>query len=353
MAETRGVDMPVASQGSFVPRQATVVSSAQQLGMVTRALRKAGRPVVLVPTMGALHEGHMALVRAAQRIPGALVVVSIFVNPLQFAAGEDLDVYPRTLAEDCEKLRSQGADIVFTPGVQEMYPHGSRTTVHPGPVGSILEGALRPTHFAGVLTVVQKLFQLSHCDHAFFGEKDYQQLILIQQMVTDFNLGVTVHGVPIIRDADGLALSSRNRYLSQEEREVALALSAALTAGACAAPYGGSQVLHAAREVLDASPVLSVDYLALRGMDLGEAPDPGQARLLVAARVGKTRLIDNTAVDLGSANGRVSSSDSTGGGEGIGNTASTGAGSGAGDGRSGGAEPRRRTGGTGEGFASS
>lgn len=284
---------------SFTPGQATVYTDIDSIGELTRAMRKAGRPVVLVPTMGALHEGHLALVRAAQQLPRALVVVSIFVNPLQFAEGEDLDSYPRTLDSDVEKLAAAGVDAVFAPSAREMYPNGPRSTVLPGPAGAVLEGEKRPTHFAGVLTVVAKLFHITNCSHAFFGEKDYQQLVLIQQMVTDLNLGVQVHGVPVVREADGLAKSSRNVYLSDAERAGALSLSAALLAGAHVAEDGAEAVLDTARQVLDTSPDVDVDYLELRGLDLGEAPEKGEARLLVAARVGSTRLIDNVGVPLG------------------------------------------------------
>ncbi len=283
----------------FTRGKATVFDSIKDFGQVTRAMRKAGKPVCLVPTMGALHEGHLSLVKAAQAMPGAFVAVSIFVNPLQFAEGEDLDAYPRTLDEDVAKLKAAGVDAVFAPTAREMYPNGPRTTVQPGPVGAILEGQQRPTHFAGMLTVVNKLFQISHCDHAFFGEKDYQQLILIQQMVNDLNLEVKVHGVPIVRESDGLALSSRNRYLSAEERELALTLSAALTAGAFVAEKGATEVVSAARSILDATPDIQVDYLEIRGADLGDAPEEGDARLLVAARIGAARLIDNVGVPLG------------------------------------------------------
>lgn len=284
---------------SFTPGQATVYTGIEEIGELTRAMRKVGRPVVLVPTMGALHEGHLTLVRNAQRIPGAVVVVSIFVNPLQFAEGEDLDAYPRTLDADVEKLKAVGVDAVFAPSPREMYPNGPRTTVQPGPLGAVLEGKTRPIHFAGVLTVVSKLMHITHCDHAFFGEKDYQQLVLIQQMVTDLNLGVTVHGVPIVREADGLAKSSRNIYLSDTERELALTLSAALTAGAHVAEDGAETVLTTARSILESVPEIEVDYLELRGADLGEAPETGDARLLVAAKVGETRLIDNVGVPVG------------------------------------------------------
>ncbi|MDN6813655.1 MAG: pantoate--beta-alanine ligase [Corynebacterium variabile] len=284
---------------SFTPGEATVYTGIEEIGELTRAIRKVGRPVVLVPTMGALHEGHLALVRNAQRIPGALVVVSIFVNPLQFGEGEDLDAYPRTLDADVAKLKAAGVDAVFAPSVREMYPNGPRTTVRPGPVGEILEGLTRPIHFAGMLTVVQKLMHITHCSDAFFGEKDYQQLVLIQQMVTDLNLGVQVHGVPIVREADGLAKSSRNIYLAEAERELALTLSAALTAGAHVAEDGAEAVLSTAQAILASVPEIEVDYLELRGADLGDAPETGDARLLVAAKIGDTRLIDNVGVPVG------------------------------------------------------
>lgn len=284
---------------TFTPGQATVYTDIDSVGELTRAMRKAGRPVVLVPTMGALHAGHLALVRAAQQLPRALVVVSVFVNPLQFAEGEDLDSYPRTLDSDVEKLTAAGVDAVFAPSPREMYPNGPRSTVLPGEAGRILEGEHRPTHFAGVLTVVAKLFQITHCSHAFFGEKDYQQLVLIQQMVTDLNLGVEVRGVPVVREADGLAKSSRNVYLSEADRSAARSLSAALLAGAHVAEDGAQAVLDTARQILDTAPGLDVDYLELRALDLGDAPETGDARLLVAATVGSTRLIDNVGVPLG------------------------------------------------------
>lgn len=253
------------------------------------------RPVVLVPTMGALHEGHLSLVKRAQEVPGAVVVVSIFVNPLQFAAGEDLDAYPRTLDADVDKLAGVGADFVFAPTPTVMYPAGPRTVIHPGPVATILEGKTRPTHFAGVLTVVNKLFNLTKCTHAVFGEKDYQQLMVIRQMVEDNNMDLEIIGAPIVREDSGLARSSRNTYLSEEEKELATTLSKALAAGA--AQHTAEEVVAAARAVLDAAPAIELDYLELLGADLGERVI-GENRLLVAARVGSTRLIDNCAVTL-------------------------------------------------------
>jgi pantoate--beta-alanine ligase len=289
----------VSSKGpGFSAGQLNVYPTPQGVAAVCAALRHTGRRVVLVPTMGALHVGHLALVRAAKRVPGAVVVVSIFVNPLQFGQGEDLDAYPRTLDADLEMLRDEGVEVVFTPTASAMYPDGQRTTVHPGPLGAELEGASRPTHFAGMLTVVLKLFQIIRPDRAYFGEKDYQQLVLVRQMVDDLNIEVKIVGVPIAREADGLAMSSRNRYLTHEEREQASALSSALLAGRYAAGGGVNAVLDAARAVLVEVPAIDPHYLELRGPWLEPAPTVGPARLLVAARLGRTRLLDNIAIDL-------------------------------------------------------
>jgi len=284
---------------AFKSGELNVYSAPRDVTDVSRALRHTGRRVMLVPTMGALHDGHLALVRAAKRVPGSVVVVSIFVNPLQFGAGEDLDAYPRTLDSDLAMLRGEGVEIVFTPTAADMYPNGLRTTVQPGPLAAELEGGSRPTHFGGVLTVVLKLLQIVRPDRAFFGEKDYQQLVMIRQMVADLNVDAQVVGVPTVREADGLAMSSRNSYLDPTQREVAVTLSAALTAGARAAHNGAEAALAAARAVLDAIPSLTVDYLELRDPELGPAPVNGTARLLVAARLGSTRLLDNISLEVG------------------------------------------------------
>ena len=235
----------------YTAGELNLYSSPRDVADVTRALRTTGRRVTLVPTMGALHEGHLALVKAAKRIQGGVTVASIFVNPLQFGAGEDLDAYPRTLDADLEMLRSEGVDVVFAPTANDMYPDGPRTTVLPGPLGADLEGHSRPTHFAGMLTVVLKLLQIVRPDKAFFGEKDYQQLVLIRQMADDLNVDSRIVGVPTVREPDGLAMSSRNRYLDDVEREQAGALSAALLAGMYAAARGTDEALDAARAVLD------------------------------------------------------------------------------------------------------
>lgn len=294
---------------AFKPGELNVYSAPADVSDVTRALRHTGRRIMLVPTMGALHEGHLTLVRAAKRVPGSVVVVSIFVNPLQFGAGEDLDAYPRTLDQDVELLRGEGVDIVFAPSASGMYPGGLRTTVQPGPLAAELEGGARPTHFAGVLTVVLKLLQIVRPDRAFFGEKDYQQLVLIRQMVADLNIDVQVVGVPTVRERDGLAMSSRNRYLDPAQREAAVALSAALSAGAHAATYGVQAALDAAHAVLQATPELVVDYLQLRDTELGPVPTNGSGRLLIAARLGTTRLLDNVAIQIGNLAGTTSGPD--------------------------------------------
>jgi pantoate--beta-alanine ligase len=255
-------------------------------------------PVGLVPTMGALHAGHRALLDAARAASGS-VVASVFVNPMQFGPGEDLAVYPRTLAADLAVCADAGVDLVWAPSVDEVYPGGiPQVQVHPGPLADQLEGAVRPGHFAGVLTVVAKLFGLVRPAVGYFGQKDYQQLVLIRQMAADLELGVEVVGVATVREPDGLALSSRNVYLSAEDRHHALALSRALFTGRDVAGDGALAVIAAATGVLAGESGVAVDYLELRGADLGEIPEHGPARLLVAARVGTTRLIDNVAVDL-------------------------------------------------------
>ncbi|MGA8994947.1 MAG: pantoate--beta-alanine ligase [Nocardioidaceae bacterium] len=286
------VAAPVGRPGVVVARTRAEVDAA------LRPTRAEGGAVALVPTMGALHAGHAALVREAAGRADA-VVVSVFVNPLQFGAGEDLDRYPRTLDADVALCAENGAGVVFAPAVAEVYPAGEpQVSVDPGPLGSVLEGATRPGHFRGVLTVVAKLFGLVAPDVAVFGRKDYQQLVLVRQLVEDLCLRVDVVGLETVREADGLALSSRNAYLGEQERRLALTLSTALRAGQRAAAGGGEQVVAAAEAVLGAAAGVDVDYLVLTAPDLGAAPARGEARLLVAARVGSTRLIDNTAVHL-------------------------------------------------------
>ncbi len=257
--------------------------------------------VGVVMTMGALHAGHRELVHVA-RSRCDVVVVTVFLNPLQFAPSEDLSRYPKTLESDVALCEEAGVDVVFAPSADEVYPAGRpQVQVHAGPLGDVLEGASRPGHFDGVLTVVAKLLNLTTPDVAYFGQKDAQQLLLIARMVQDLNFPVEVDAVPTVRDPDGLALSSRNMYLTTEDRAAALSLSAALFAGVAEEAAGADAVRHAARAVLAAQPAIEVDYLALVDpMTLAEVPDEatGGALLAVAARVGTTRLIDNVPIAL-------------------------------------------------------
>jgi pantoate--beta-alanine ligase len=312
---------------------------ASSLADLTAVRGRLGSPVVLVPTMGALHDGHRSLLRQAGRLagPDGSVVASIFVNPRQFGPGEDLDRYPRTLDADLALCADEGVAVVFAPAVADMYPSEPVVTVDPGPMGQPLEGQFRPGFFGGVLTVVLKLFGLVRPDIAVFGEKDAQQLALVRRMSADLNLGVQVVPAPTFRDEDGLATSSRNRYLSAAERRAALALPAALQAGQAEAANGPRAVAEAARKSLDRAagvPVpasvisgpadgraygsaggradgsaygtgpqvpVTVDYLALVDPRTFRPVPPGYtgpAILAIAARVGGTRLIDNVAMEF-------------------------------------------------------
>ncbi|MCA6092332.1 pantoate--beta-alanine ligase [Streptomyces sp. SCA3-4] len=272
------------------------------------ALPREGRRAVVM-TMGALHEGHATLVREARRLagPDGQVVVTVFVNPLQFGPGEDLDRYPRTLDADVLLAGQAGADVVFAPADDEVYPGGQpQVRITAGPMGERLEGASRPGHFDGVLTVVAKLLHLTAPDLALFGQKDAQQLALIRRMARDLNFPVEIVGVPTVREGDNLALSSRNRYLSDADRASALELSRALLTGAAALEAGPAAVRRSARAVLDAAagmePPVVLDYLALIDpADFTEVADDhsGEAVLAVAARVGTTRLIDNVHLTFG------------------------------------------------------
>jgi pantoate--beta-alanine ligase len=257
--------------------------------------------VAVVMTMGALHEGHIRLIEVA-RERGDSVLVTIFVNPLQFGIGEDLDRYPRMLDADVEICSAHGVAVVFAPGVEDMYPRGEKLArVHAGDLGERLEGAIRPSHFDGVLTVVALLLELTRPDIAVFGEKDAQQLALIRRMVAAQRYPVEIVGVTTVREPDGLAMSSRNRYLDPVEREAALSLSRALLAGAQGARNGPERALSDARGVLAQTPQISVDYIALVDDEtwLDADADTRNARILVAGRIGSTRLIDNVSVVLG------------------------------------------------------
>jgi pantoate--beta-alanine ligase len=258
--------------------------------------------VGVVMTMGALHAGHVELIRQARK-RAEHVIVTIFLNPLQFGPNEDLAKYPRTFDADLELCTEEGVDVVFHPSPDVMYPDGDPgIRVTAGELGNKLEGASRPGHFDGVLTVVAKLFHLTRPHFAFFGQKDAQQLLLIRQMARDLDFGCEVVAVPTVREADQLALSSRNTYLTDLDREAALALSRALGAGEAARMEGPSAIRRAAREVLVAEPLALVDYLVLVHPEtLDEVPEwyRGDALLAVAARVGRTRLIDNLPLVVG------------------------------------------------------
>ncbi|MFT3873945.1 MAG: pantoate--beta-alanine ligase [Nocardioides sp.] len=288
---------------SAAPR---VASSRAELAALLADRR--GRPdrVGLVPTMGALHEGHASLMDVARQAVGTgPVVASIFVNPLQFGPQEDLDRYPRTLQADLEVCAATGVDIVFTPTVEEVYPGGEpQVTLDPGPLAEILEGKTRPGHFRGVLVVVAKLFGLVRPEVAVFGQKDYQQLTLIRRMATDLCMDIDVVGAETVREPDGLAMSSRNRYLGAEQRQQAVGLSRALLAARAAAIEGAAAAVAAARAELATWPAVEVDYLAVTDPSLeplpAEVPAGTEGRVLVAARVGTTRLIDNMSIVLGS-----------------------------------------------------
>ncbi len=275
-----------------------------------KAAREAlpSRDVAVVMTMGALHDGHAQLIRAARQRHDH-VVVTIFLNPLQFGPKEDLSRYPRTFDDDMLICSQAGVDVVFAPTPDVVYPEGDPgVRVSAGPLGEVLEGASRPGHFDGVLTVVGKLLHLTAARSAYFGQKDAQQLLLIRRMVRDIDFPVDVVSVPTVREPDGLAMSSRNTYLTDSDREVALCLSRALRAGAEAAPHGPSAVRRAAREVLVEEPLALVDYLVLvHPNTLADVPEwyRGEALLAVAARIGTTRLIDNTPLVLGPGGGAV------------------------------------------------
>jgi pantoate--beta-alanine ligase len=272
--------------------------------------RHAGRRIGLVPTMGALHAGHLSLVAEA-RARADLVALSVFVNPLQFGPSEDFARYPRDLPRDTELAAAAGVDILWAPSADAMYPDPPQVTVVAGPAGDRLEGAVRPGHFAGVLTVVLKLFAVVQPEVAVFGRKDFQQAALIRRMVRDLNLAVEVVVAPTVREADGLALSSRNVYLDAASRAAAAALPRAVASGVAAFRGGersAAAVEACARSVLEGERGVSVDYVACVGPDDLEplASVDGRSVLAVAARVGETRLIDNAVLGLGlEGDGRV------------------------------------------------
>ncbi len=276
-----------------------VISGIQEMRAFCRAEKARGAAIALVPTMGALHRGHLALLAEA-RARADTIVLTIFVNPTQFSQGEDLDSYPRDLAADLLKARSAGVDAVFTPEAEDMYPPGFQTEVRVKELERHLCGPERPGHFVGVATVVLKLFNITEPDVAVFGEKDYQQLLIIRRMARDLDLSVDIRGVPTVREPDGLAMSSRNRYLSVEERQAAASIPRALEE-ARRVVEGGERpagvVAEAVRKVLSAEPLVEVEYVAVADAEtLEHVPavrGDGRALVQVAVRIGRARLIDH------------------------------------------------------------
>lgn len=282
-----------------------VVRSREQLRAARATL---SGHVAVVMTMGALHEGHARLIDTA-RAEADAVIVTIFLNPLQFGPKEDLSQYPRSFGADLQTCADAGVDVVFAPTPDVVYPDGDPgVRISAGPLGDVLEGQSRPGHFDGVLTVVAKLLHLTSPDSAYFGQKDAQQLLLIRRMVRDLDFPVQIRAVPTVREPDGVALSSRNVYLAPSDREVARCLSRALQAGSDAAGGGPSAVRRAAREVLVNEPLARIDYLVLVDpLTLADVPEwhCGEALLAVAGRIGTTRLIDNQPLRIGPTAGPV------------------------------------------------
>ncbi len=278
------------------------LTSKAEIRSAVAEARREGKRVGFVPTMGALHEGHLTLVRAACARTD-VVVASVFINPTQFGPGEDFDAYPRRVDADARLLGSEGVELVFTPSVEEMYGSGTQVSVDPGPLAARWEGEVRPGHFTGMATVVAKLLNIVRPDLAFFGEKDYQQLQIVHRLAADLDMGVGIVPVPIVREPDGLALSSRNAYLSAEQREIAKCVPESLEAAAAALAWGerDARALEAAmRDAIaaHAGDVVTIDYAAVVDPSTLEPLDvvTRDARALVAVRVGTTRLIDNCAL---------------------------------------------------------
>ena len=278
----------------------TVVSDTRVLRELLRVHRAEGRTIGLVPTMGALHDGHLSLVKQSVAQTD-VTVVTIFVNPTQFSPSEDLDQYPRTLDADLELLATEGADLVFFPSIDQIYPHDFSTHVAPPDVGGPLEGRCRPGHFRGVATIVLKLFNIAPADVAFFGQKDFQQVRVVQQMVRDLSVPIRIEVCPIVREPDGLAMSSRNRYLTGDERGRATALIHCLERASDLVRQGhhdSTELLAEMRSVLQAAGIERIDYVALVDpetmTDVERVTDDTMA--LVAAYIGETRLIDNCQI---------------------------------------------------------
>jgi pantoate--beta-alanine ligase len=274
-----------------------IIETIHEMQVLADELRSAGQ-VGFVPTMGALHDGHLDLIRAARR-SCASVVVSIFVNPLQFGPSEDFERYPRDHERDFSILEAEGVDIVFFPSLEEMYPEARSTTISVGELGRIVEGASRPGHFDGVATVVAKLFHIVKPDVAFFGQKDAQQIAVVKRMVADLSVPVRIEVGPTVRESDGLALSSRNKYLSSEERDRSASLFKALQRGreVFLATHEADAAERAMIDLLEATPGIKVDYARVVDPDTFRAPSDKAALLVVAADIGSTRLIDNLPIE--------------------------------------------------------
>jgi pantoate--beta-alanine ligase len=277
-----------------------IITSITDMQQTALSLRREGRLIAFVPTMGFLHEGHASLLREG-RTRGDVLVLSIFVNPIQFGPNEDLDSYPRNLDGDCAIAREQGVDIVFTPAAAGMYPPGFQTAIRVEELALPLCGASRPGHFDGVATVVAKLFNIVQPDLALFGRKDFQQLAIIRRMTVDLCLPVEIVGMPIVREADGLAMSSRNAYLSADQRPSALCLYRAIRLVReryAAGERQAARLIEAARDLIQAEPAATIDYLELRdAATLETAAEVSDTTLMaLAVRIGTTRLIDNTVL---------------------------------------------------------
>ena len=278
-----------------------LIRTVGELRARLREARRAAKSIGLVPTMGALHEGHRSLIRRSVD-ENALTAVSVFVNPTQFAPGEDIEKYPRPLADDLNACEDEGADVVFAPTPEEMYPEGFGTFVEVEGLGKVLCGRARPTHFRGVTTVCAKLFGMTGADRAYFGEKDYQQLVIIRRMVADLDMPVGIVGCPIIREESGLALSSRNAYLSEAERAEALVLHRSLLEAKRLAGEAGvtraAELTRAMRDVIAKAPQAEIDYVEVVDPETLAPVDvlTAEARAMVAVRIGTTRLIDNLKI---------------------------------------------------------
>lgn len=280
-----------------------IISSIRQMQALTTSLRREGKRITFVPTMGFLHEGHASLLRAGRKL-GDVLVLSIFVNPIQFGQNEDLDRYPRDMERDCRIAAECGVDIVFTPDAAGMYPPGFQTGVMVRDISLPLCGASRPGHFDGVATVVTKLFNIVQPDLALFGRKDYQQLAVIRRMVSDLSMPVEIVGMPIVREADGLAMSSRNAYLTAEQRNSALCLHRSIVAVRRLFADGqrsAALLKRAVMEIIEQEPAVLIEYVEFRdGATLDEQEAVDNATLLaLAVKVGQTRLIDNTVLGEG------------------------------------------------------